>query len=103
VATAQPGIVIAQLFTEGDSRVQRPQREYRLTRPINPNQQPSDGLDLVLSGRLAELADGRPIHCAAKDGAPACLVSARIDRVAIENPASGELLGEWGSGVGRAD
>jgi hypothetical protein len=103
VATAQPGIVIAQLFTVGDSPVQRPQREYRLTRPTDPNQQPSDGLDLLLSGRLAELADGRPIHCAAKDGAPACLVSARIDRVAIENPASGKLLGEWGSGVGRAD
>jgi hypothetical protein len=98
VAPSEPAIVIAQLFTEGDSRVQRPKREYELTKPIEPTEKPTDGLDLVLSGRLAELADGRPIHCAAKDGAPACIVSARIDRVAIENPASEELLGEWGSG-----
>jgi hypothetical protein len=94
-----PAITIAQLFTDADSRVQRPRRDYALTRPIGPNEQPGDGLDLIVSGRLAELADGRPIHCAAADGAPACIVSARIDRVAIENPASGQSLGEWGSGA----
>ena len=99
VASGEPAILIAQLFTDADSRVQRPQRDYELTKAIEPNEQPGDGLDLLLSGRLAELADGRPIHCAAQAGAPACLVSARIDRVAIENPASGELLGEWGSGT----
>jgi len=105
VATAEPVIVVAQLFTEADSRVQRPQRDYDLTKQVEPDQQPSDGLDLVVSGRLTELADGRPIHCAAQGGAPACIVSARIDRVAVENPATEELLGEWGSGVGvsRAD
>jgi hypothetical protein len=105
VATSEPAIVIAQLFTEGDSRVQRPHRDYELTKQIEPAEQPSQGLDLVLSGRLAELADGRPIHCAAAEGAPACIVSARIDRVAVENPGNGDLLGEWGSGVGvsRAD
>jgi len=97
-APAEPAIVIAQVFTEADSRVQRPHRDYELTKPVEPNEQPSDGLDLVLSGRLAELADGRPIHCAAQAAAPACIVSARIDRVAIENPSSGELLGEWGTG-----
>ena len=94
-----PAIALAQLFTDADSRVQRPRADYALTKGIEPNEQPGDGLDLVVSGRLAELADGRPIHCAAKTGAPACIVSARIDRVAIENPASGELLGEWGSGA----
>lgn len=99
VSPDAPAITIAQLFTDADSRVQRPQRDYALTRPIAPNEQPGDGLDLIVSGRLAELADGRPIHCAAADGAPACIVSARIDRVAIENPASGELLGEWGTGA----
>jgi hypothetical protein len=97
---AAPGIVIAQLFTKADSRVQRPQRDYELTKPLEANAQPGDGLDLMLSGRLSELADGRPIHCAATAGPPACIVSARIDRVAIENPASGELLGEWGTGAG---
>lgn len=98
-APAGPAIVIAQLFTDSDSRVLRPKRDYELTKAIEPNQQPGDGLDLVLSGRLAELSDGRPIHCAAEAGAPACIVSATIDRVAIENPSSGELLGEWGTGA----
>jgi len=102
VAPAEPTIVVAQVFTEADSRVQRPQRDYELTKALEPNEQPSDGLDLILSGRLAELGDGRPIHCAAQAGAPACIVSARIDRVAIENPSSGELLGEWGTGAGAS-
>jgi hypothetical protein len=92
-------LVIAQLFTDADSRVQRPERVYQLTKPVEPEERPGAGLDLVISGRLAELSDGRPIHCAARDGAPACLVAAKIDRVAIENPADGALLGEWGSGV----
>jgi hypothetical protein len=100
MASGAPAIVIAQLFTKADSRVQRPQSDYALTKPLEPIAQPGDGLDLVLSGRLAELSDGRPIHCGAQAGAPACIVSARIDRVAIENPASGETLGEWGSGAG---
>lgn len=99
VATAEPIIVIAQLFTDADSRVQRPQRDYELTKQMEPDQQPTAGLDLLVSGRLTGLADGRPIHCAAQGGAPACIVSARIDRVAVEDPASKELLGEWGSGA----
>lgn len=99
LASGAPAIVIAQLFTDADSRVQRPQRDYELTKPLDPNQQPGDGLDLVLSGRLAELADHRPIHCAAEPGVPACIVSATIDRVAIENPSSGAMLGEWGTGA----
>jgi hypothetical protein len=92
-------LVVAQLFSEADSRVQRPERTYQLTKTVAPQDRPVAGLDLVISGRLAELADGRPIHCAASDGAPACVVAAKIDRVAIENPADGELLGEWGLGV----
>jgi hypothetical protein len=100
MAAGEPTIVIAQLFTAADSRPQRPERAYELTQAIEPNEQPSDGLDLVLSGRLAELPDGRPIHCAAQEGAPACIVSTKIDRVAIENPASGDVLGEWGPGAG---
>lgn len=100
IGSSEPTIVIAQLFTDTDSRVQRPQASYQLTKEIPAEQQPAQGLDLVLSGRLAELSDGRPIHCAGRDGAPACIVSARIDRVAVENPADGSILGQWGSGAG---
>lgn len=90
-----PAIAIAQLFTSRDSRVQRPERSYQITKSVEPNAQPSAGLDLVLSGRLAELPDGRAIHCAAAEGPPVCIVSAKFDRVAIENPMDGTTFGEW--------
>jgi hypothetical protein len=90
-----PTIAIAQLFTSKDSRVQRPERTYEITKSLKPNAQPSAGLDLVIAGRLAELPDGRAIHCAAAEGPPVCIVSAKFDRVAIENPMDGTVLGEW--------
>lgn len=99
MAAGEPTILVAQLFTDTDSRVQRPEASYELTKAMEPADAPSDGLDLVIAGRLTELSDGRPIHCAAQDGPPACIVSARIDRVAIENPVSGAVLGEWGNGA----
>ena len=100
MASAEPTIVLAQMFTAEESRVQRPVATYELTKTLKPEDAPQGGLDLVLSGRLTELSDGRPIHCAAADGPPACIVSGRIDQVAIENPESGEVLGEWGLGAG---
>ena len=100
MASAEPTIVLAQLFTADESRPQRPVATYQLTKSLKPDDAPRQGLDLVLSGRLAELSDGRPIHCAATDGPPACVVSGRIDRVAIENPETGEVLGQWGLGAG---
>lgn len=91
--SVEPVIAIAQLFTNEDSRVQRPERSYEITKKVEAA--PTGGLDLVLSGRLAELSDNRAIHCAAADGPPACLVAVKFDRVAIENPADGSVLGEW--------
>jgi hypothetical protein len=100
MASAEPTIILAQLFTAEESRAQRPVATYQLTKALKPENAPQQGLDLVLSGRFAELADGRPIHCAANDGPPACIVSGKIARVAIENPQDGETLGEWGLGAG---
>ena len=100
MSAGEPTIVIAQFFTATDSRVQRPQQAYELTKSLEPDKAPKAGLDLLLAGRLAQLSDGRPIHCAAQDGPAACIVSARIDRVAIEDPSSGDILGEWGNGAG---
>ena len=99
MASAEPAIVLAQLFTAYESRAQRPVATYELTKKLKPEDAPKGGLDLVLSGRLTELSDGRPIHCAAADGPPACIVSGKIDGVAIENPESGEVLGQWGLGA----
>lgn len=79
----------------GFSRVQRPERSYEITKAVEPEDKPTKGLDLVISGQLSPLADGRVIHCAASDGPPACVIAAKFDRVAIENPANDAVLGEW--------
>ena len=93
--TSVPTIAVAQLFTADESRVQRPEKSYQITKAVEPAQKPSEGLDVVIGGRLAELSDGRVIHCAPSDGAPACIIGAKFDRVAIENPVSGVVLGQW--------
>lgn len=95
MSAGQPTIAVAQLFTSQDSRVQRPETSYDVTKAIEEKEKPRQGLDLVIAGRLSELSDGRVIRCAATDGPPVCIVSAKFDRVAIENPTSGEILGEW--------
>lgn len=91
----EPVIAVAQLFTSEDSRIQRPERSYEITKKVDAIARLTAGLDLVLSGRLAELSDGRTIHCAAADGPPTCLIAVKFDRVAIENPTDGSVLGEW--------
>jgi hypothetical protein len=100
MADAEPTIILAQIFTAEESRAQRPVGTYQLTKTLKPEDAPQQGLDLVVSGRFAELSDGRMIHCAASDGPPACIVSGKIARVTVENPQNGEVLGEWGLGVG---
>lgn len=90
-----PTIAIVQLFSKSDSRVQRPERKFEAVVPEAGDQLPRQGLDLVLAGRLEPLADNRPIHCAAAEGAPVCIVSSKIDRVAIEDPARDAVLAEW--------
>lgn len=91
----QPVIGVAQLFTSEDSRVGRPEQNYEITKALGASARPTQGLDLVIAGRLTGLRDGRVIHCAGADGPPACIVAAKLDRVAIENPADGSVLGEW--------
>lgn len=93
--SVEPAIAVAQLFTRQDSRVQRPQRIYDITKKIDVSDRPTEGLDLVISGRLAGLSDERPIHCGFAEGPPACIISAKFDRVSIRNPVDGAVLGEW--------
>ena len=91
----EPTIALAQMFTGEDSRVQRPLQSYEITKKIEDSQKPAQGLELVIAGRLAGLSDDRPIHCAFAEGPPACIVAAKFDRVSIENPVDGSVLGEW--------
>jgi hypothetical protein len=98
-AMGGPAISVVQLFTESDSRVQRPELSHEAVTPMKTEDVPVQGLSLVISGRLEPLADGRAVHCSATSGAPACIVSTLIDRVAIRDPArEGVVLGEWGAG-----
>jgi hypothetical protein len=94
-SASEPTIAVAQLFTSDDSRVQRPEKTYEITKVIDQSNKPTQGLDLVVAGRLATLSDGRMIHCAALDGPAACIIGAKFDRVAIENPVNRAVLGEW--------
>ena len=99
---AQPRIGIAQFFTKGEARTQRrDERAYEATRTLAEDEAPSrEGYDLILSGRLKRLPDGRVIACAVsdRDSPPACVISVQFDRVWIERPDSREMLAEWGSG-----
>lgn len=91
-----PAITITQLFTTSDSRVQRPEASYEAVTRLTPEELPVKGLNLILSGRLEPLADGRAIRCSANDGPPSCMISSIIDRVAIEDPARNIVLAQFG-------
>lgn len=95
LAPVEPTIAVAQMFTDQDSRIQRPQQSYEITKKVDPAQKPAQGLDLVIAGRLAPLSDQRPIHCAFAQGPPACVIAAKFNRVSIQNPVDGSVLGEW--------
>ena len=91
---------IAQFFTEADPRTRRrDSRAYEATLTLPEGQAPSpQGYDLVLSGRLRKLADGRVIACRVTsiDAPPECVIGAGFDRVRIERPGTREILAEWG-------
>lgn len=97
-----PKIGIAHFFTETDPRTgRRSMRAYEAVKSIDPKRPiGSQGFNLVLSGRLQALPDGRVIACIAKnpDNAPECVVSVQFDRVRIERPENGEIIAEWGGG-----
>lgn len=95
-------VAIAQFFTEADPRAgRRDQRAYEATKTLAVDEAPSgQGYNLVLTGRLRKLPDGRVVACVVEsvDAPPACIISAQFDRVWIERPDNGETLAEWRSG-----
>ena len=101
-ASAQHRVAIAQFFSDTDSRtLRRDGRPYEATKALAEGQAPSaQGYDLVLSGRLKRLPDGRVIACKVSrpDAPPQCIVSADFDRVWIERPDTQESLAEWNAG-----
>ena len=98
-AVDRPAVGIAQFFTETDPRTHRRDgRPYSTTKALPPETGPSEqGYDLVLSGRLRRLPDGRVIVCSspAVDIPPACVVSVNFDRVRFERADTKQMLAEW--------
>jgi hypothetical protein len=69
---------------------------YDIVKKIAADAVPTNGLDLIIRGRLESDA-GRTINCAPRDGAVECLANSTIDKVSIENPATSVLVAEWGA------
>ena len=99
---ASPMVGIAEFFRETDSRTRRRgMQPYETVKTLEAGQSiGSQGFNLVLSGRLRALPTQQVIACASRgpDSRPACIVSARVDRVRLERPDTRELLAEWGAG-----
>lgn len=98
-APEPPRIGIAQFYSAADSRTgRRGMRDYEASRQLADDEAPRpDGYQLVISGRLEALPDGRVIVCSGSGVAvpPRCIISAHIDRVSVVDPANGSALGEW--------
>jgi hypothetical protein len=92
---------IAQFFTDtGPRTMRRSGRPYEATEKLATGQPPAGGFDLVLSGKLVALPNGRVIACTRTEAGerPACLISVEFGKVAIERADTHEQLAQWGSG-----
>lgn len=91
---------LASLFETGGSRVQRRgDRPYEVVRKVGEDDAAlvSHSYRLVLEGRVSGFPGGQAARCWSETAAhrPVCLLGVTIDRVAIEDGQSGEVLGEW--------
>jgi len=92
---------IAQFFTSSGPRtLRRSGRAYEATKKLAQGDKPAAGFDLVLSGRLVALPNGRVIACtpAGTGARPSCIVSVEFGKVWIERADTKEHLADWGSG-----
>lgn len=92
---------IGQFFTASDPRTtRRDERPYQAVKKLDPGASVgTQGFDLVLSGRLRALPDGRVIHCNTNgpDVPPDCVAAALFDHVWIEDAATKLRIADWGS------
>ena len=96
-----PTLGIAQFFTATDPRtLRRSGRPYEATKKLDDGNVPAGGFDLVVTGRLVALPDGKVIACTPtpSDGRPSCVVSVQFGQVSIERADTHEQLAQWGSG-----
>lgn len=100
-AEPQQLVGIAQFFTAtGPRTMRRSGRPYEATKKLDTDQPPAGGFDLVLTGRLVALPNGRVIACTRSPAGerPACLISVEFGKVSIERADTREQLAQWGSG-----
>ncbi len=89
---------VAQFFTPDSPRtLQRGSRPYSLT--LKAEKEISDApreYHLVVSGKIAAYADGRPIHCWVETGAvpPVCVIKVEFGEIAFQGP-DGAILTSW--------
>jgi hypothetical protein len=92
---------IAQFFTaSGPRTMRRSGRPYEATKKLAAGDVPEGGFDLVLTGRLAALPNGRVIACTRSpvDERPSCIVSVEFGKVSIERADTHEQLAVWSPG-----
>jgi hypothetical protein len=101
-AAALPGqtLAIAQFFTdETDRHARRNGRPYETVKRVPAGAfDGSRGFLLRITGRIEEVPGGGVVHCVQPAGAgqrPVCAIGARMDEVAIENPATGDVVASW--------
>lgn len=91
---------IAHFFGTDSSRVgQRRGKALQLVKRVPPEQLRSgSGFHLLLEGRIARVPGSEDTvlcHAAGAYDRPTCLIAAEFLRVAVENPATQEVLAEW--------
>lgn len=95
-AVDAPTVGLVRLFGKDSSRLRRRgERGYEATVKLD-RPPPSGAYRLVVSGRIADPPDHRPVRCNAphRDRRPICLVLVEPDRVAFET-GTGETVAEW--------
>jgi len=97
--TPQRTVGIVQVFEAGSPRTGRRQGKplEAVTKVEGDDLRVRAGFRLVLTGRLAAFDGGRPVQCRAPtaDLRPVCQVAVEIDRYAIENGQTGDVLATW--------
>jgi len=96
-------LALGQIFYSDGARAGRRDGEpFEATVRISEDRlEVSGGLTLRISGRISAAPGAAPIHCRQPEPAeqrPLCLVSAVLDELAIENPASQKTLAIWSLG-----